>query len=335
MSCRDLIVLLSPLPLALVGLVACQRQSPPAGLSSRAKANAPAQTFAQRWQSVPPDQQSRWLVRQLLAPRLDAQSSEGSWPHFESECQLELKLVPPPQRRRSRDREARPGDRIASPIDQISHNRLQWSQPPSGALQFQMRRFVEGGEQESYLRRGKKMWTRRNQEAWSARQVDDDLHLLWANEQRACVGQLLELAGPALRLQPVASAAPGQLDLELSIDPEPTPAMAPDPTHPRRGWRAHARVLSLSGRLSLDATHGDWRKAQIQLRIEANPPELRAFHADLQLKAHTHPQPSENLKWIEVHEAQALPQPARYHYEATKLLEGLAPRGGGGLGSLR
>lgn len=315
--------------------MSCQLQSPPAGVRQKAATSASRPSFTQRWHSVPAAQQSRWLVRQLLHPRLDAQGNEDSWAHFESECRLQLKLDLPPERRRNRDREARPGDRIATAIDQVSLSRLQWSQSAREGLRFEVQREVEGGEKEIYLRQGKKLWTRRNQEAWSERSVDDDLHVLWANEQRACVGQLLELAGPALRVLPSPSSAPDQLNFKLSLGPKTAPALAPDPTHPRRGWRAHARVLSLSGSLSLDPQHGDWRKADIRMRIEANPPELQAFHADLELKAHTRAHLAEGLEWSEVKRAQALPQPARYHDEATKLLKGLAPRGGGGLGSLR
>lgn len=292
-------------------------------------------SFAQRLANVPEAGRGPWILAQLSKHRFVPGALSPAWPHFESQCELHLKFKPPADRAYPKRRERRPGNRYAPTINQISKNELRWSSQEDRPPTFALERSVAAGQRERFFRQGHRLWTQLPPEPWSERPVDDDFHLRWVQEHRDCVGELLALAGPALVLHPQASPAPGQLAFTVSLREAPAPVVARDTALARRAWRAYARVLSLSGQLSVDESSGAWLSADLQLRLSVSPPKQTAFEGSASLRAKTRVLSAGQMSWPTPEPALALPQPPRYHHEQKTLLEGLAPGGAAGLGTLR
>lgn len=321
---------------ALVGLAGSCRA--PSNKGRRSQQDTPAinrLSFVERFESVPAQQRSLWLIRQLGTNRFPPGSQDPAWPHFESECKLHLHIDVPKDRAYPRRKERRPGRPYAQPLDQRSESHLVWSSPSNQSPSFAIERSVEGGEREVILRRNKTLWTHRENEAWSQRPVDDDFHLRWVWEHRRCVAELLELAGPALKITPLAQKPAGRIELSLALQAPETAKMARGTTQPRRGWREFAHIVSLSGRLTMDAQSGAWLDAIIDTTFSVSPPKGDAFKGEAHLQAQTRPLSATQLSWPSPTQAKPLPQPPRYHREQYELLRGLAPGAAGSLGTLR
>lgn len=298
------------------------------------EAQGPA-SFAQRLQSVPTQAQGSWVVRQLARNRFIPGSPDPAWPHFESRCTLELHFAPPAKQGFPKRKERRPGRDYIPAIHQVSHSALGWSSETLSEPTFFLQRRIQDGAQEQFFRRGKTLWTQKDQEAWSERPVDDDFHLRWIWEQRQCVAEILELAGPALLLTPIPSSDPTALAFAVGLQEESAPVVARDTTLERRGWRAFARVNSMAGELTVDAQQGDWLAATLRVELEVSPPKSAAFKGTVELKAQTKRLKADQFQWPNPVDAAPLPAPFRQQHEQATMLKGLAPGVSGGLGSLR
>lgn len=342
-SCR-----LAVVPSMLTVLVACgsctatsprHGKEEPSGRAAAASSPSPpkelALSFSERFNNVPAGSKSNWLISQLRRNRFAKGALTPPWPHFESQCDAHLKFTPPRDSAFPKKKERRPGNKYAPKIDQQSTSSLQWSYEAGQLPTFSLDRSIAAGARERYFRQGKTLWTQRPPEAWSQRPVDDDFHLRWIWEHRQCVPELLELAGPALHLQPLQSPSPGQLSFALSLKEGPAPVVARHTSEPRRAWRANARVLSLSGQLTLDALSGAWIFAKLQVRLSVSPPKGSPFDGEASLEAKTRILSAGQMSWPTPSPAVPLPGPPRYHHEQKTMLQGLAPGGAGGLGSLR
>lgn len=213
---------------------------------------------------------------------------------------------------------------------------LLWSSVDGQDPNLALIRSRHEGSTEAFVRKGKTLWTKRDQEAWSERPVDDDFHLRWVWEHRRCVWDLLALAGSSLQLTAKPPPKPGQLQFAVGLkDGQPATMAAPQTANPRSAWRAHARVLSLSGTLTLDQSSGTWVHAQLETRFAIDPPETKPFEGSASLTASAGPVDATKLTWPEIHSPNPLPKPPRYQHEQEQLLQGLAPGGAAGLGSLR
>lgn len=323
--------------LVLSGLMGCglAKSPQPRAAATQGQGEQSPASFAERLESVPAKAQGSWVIRQLARNRFTPGSPDPAWPHFESRCTLRLNFDPPAKHGFPKHKERRPGRDYIPAIHQVSHSALDWSSADLSAPTFFLQRRIEGGAQEQFFRRDKTLWTQKDQEAWSERPVDDDFHLRWVWEQRQCVAEILELAGPALLLTPIPSSDPAQLTFAVGLHEDSAPVVARDSSLERRGWRAFARVNSMAGELTVDAQQGDWLAANLKVELQVSPPKSAAFRGTVELEAQTKRLEPTQFQWPNPKDASPLPTPFRQQHEQARMLKGLAPGVYGGLGSLR